>query len=34
MGNMSDFKKGLFIGLGVMAAVIVVGFAGGLVKRV
>lgn len=27
MGNMSEFKKGFFVGLGVMAAIVVVGFA-------
>lgn len=29
-----DFKKGFFIGLGVMGAVIVIGFATGLVSKV
>lgn len=34
MGSWSDeFKKGFFIGLGVMGAVFVVGFATGIVKR-
>lgn len=33
MSNMSDFKKGLFIGLGVMAALIVVALVTGLFKR-
>ena len=32
--NSGEFKKGFFIGLGVMAAVVVVGFAGGLIKKV
>ena len=32
--NMSDFKKGFFVGLGIMGAIVVVGFASGLVKRV
>jgi hypothetical protein len=29
----TDFKKGFAIGLGVFAAVVVVGFAGGVLKR-
>lgn len=31
---MSDFKKGLFIGLGVMAAIFVVGLGAGVIKKV
>ena len=33
MSNMSDFKKGFFIGAGVIAAALVVSFATGLIKR-
>lgn len=31
---MSEFKKGLFVGAGVLVAVIVVGYASGLVRKV
>jgi hypothetical protein len=32
--NNSDFKKGFFVGLGIMGAVVVAGFATGLFKRI
>lgn len=31
--NLSDFKKGLFVGLGVMVALILVSFAAGLIAK-
>ena len=31
---MTDFKKGFAVGLGVMGAIVVAGFAAGLLKRV
>lgn len=31
--NSADFKKGLFIGLGVMAALVIVSFASGLITK-
>lgn len=31
--NMSEFKKGFFLGAGVLTAVIVVGFVAGVIRR-
>ncbi len=33
MSNMSEFKKGFFLGAGVLTAVVVVGFLAGALKR-
>lgn len=31
MSNMTEFKKGLFVGLGVLVALVIVSFASGLI---